>query len=135
MGRRLRQRRRRDAGRQAGQAAGYGARAPGVEANRLRVARKAVEVVAPRPWRRCARRWTRPPNFWPNGTRPRARSWPLALIRMAVSDAGVALRLLENKWGVHLSPRSATGLGRDWQGRAGFAPWAGYFGNVAVTRI
>ena len=107
------------------------------EANRLRVARKAVEVVAPEALAPLREALDAPAKYLKGHATARGRERQelvvLALIRMAVSDAGVAAGLLENKWGVHLSAEE-----RNWlwgvigkQAALALSPdAAGYFGNV-----
>ncbi|HRO53786.1 MAG TPA: transglycosylase SLT domain-containing protein, partial [Alicycliphilus sp.] len=108
------------------------------EANRLRVARKAVEVVAPEALAPLREALDTPAKYLKGHATARGRERQelvvLALIRMAVSDAGVAAGLLENKWGVHLSAEE-----RNWlwgvigkQAALALSPdAAGYFGNVS----
>ena len=108
------------------------------EANRLRVARKAVEVVAPEALAPLREALDAPAKYLKGHATARGRERQelvvLALIRMAVSDAGVAAGLLENKWGVHLSAEE-----RNWlwgvigkQAALALSPdAAGYFGNVS----
>ena len=108
------------------------------EANRLRVARKAVEVVAPEALAPLREALDAPAKYLKGHATARGRERQelvvLALIRMAVSDAGVAANLLENKWGVHLSAEE-----RNWlwgvigkQAALSLSPdAAGYFGNVS----
>ena len=108
------------------------------EANRLRVARKAVEVVAPEALAPLREALDTPAKHLKGHATARGRERQelvvLALIRMAVSDAGVAAGLLENKWGVHLSAEE-----RNWlwgvigkQAALALSPdAAGYFGNVS----
>jgi soluble lytic murein transglycosylase len=86
-----------------------------MEANRPRAARDAVEIVAPeslpqggascsmRPPNSCARRATAPGKV-------RQELVVLALIKLATSDPDNAAQL-DSKWGVHFSPKSATGPG------------------------
>ena len=108
------------------------------EANRLRVARKAVEIVAPEALAPLREALDSPAKYLKGHATARGRERQelvvLALIRMAVSDAGVAAHLLENKWGVHLSAEE-----RNWlwgvigkQAALSLSPdAAGYFGNVS----
>ncbi len=108
------------------------------EANRLRVARKAVEIVAPEALAPLREALDSPAKYLKGHATARGRERQelvvLALIRMAVSDAGVAANLLENKWGVHLSAEE-----RNWlwgvigkQAALSLSPdAAGYFGNVS----
>ena len=108
------------------------------EANRLRVARKAVEIVAPEALAPLREALDSPAKYLKGHATARGRERQelvvLALIRMAVSDAGVAANLLENKWGVHLSAEE-----RNWlwgvigkQAALALSPdAAGYFGNVS----
>ncbi len=108
------------------------------EANRLRVARKAVEIVAPEALAPLREALDAPAKYLKGHATARGRERQelvvLALIRMAVSDAGVAASLLENKWGVHLSAEE-----RNWlwgvigkQAALSLSPdAAGYFGNVS----
>jgi len=107
------------------------------EANRLRVARKAVEVVAPEALAPLREALDAPAKYLKGHATARGRERQelvvLALIRMAVSDAGATASLLENKWGVHLSAEE-----RNWlwgvigkQAALALSPdAAGYFGNV-----
>ena len=108
------------------------------EANRLRVARKAVEIVAPEALAPLREALDSPAKYLKGHATARGRERQelvvLALVRMAVSDAGVAANLLENKWGVHLSAEE-----RNWlwgvigkQAALALSPdAAGYFGNVS----
>ena len=108
------------------------------EANRLRVARKAVEVVAPEALAPLREALDAPAKYLKGHATARGRERQelvvLALIRMAVSDAGATASLLENKWGVHLSAEE-----RNWlwgvigkQAALALPPdAAGYFGNVS----
>ncbi len=108
------------------------------EANRLRVARKAVEVVAPEALAPLREALDAPAKYLKGHATARGRERQelvvLALIRMAVSDAGATASLLENKWGVHLSAEE-----RNWlwgvigkQAALALSPdAAGYFGNVS----
>ena len=108
------------------------------EANRLRVARKAVEVVAPEALAPLREALDTPAKYLKGHATARGRERQelvvLALIRMAVSDAGATASLLENKWGVHLSAEE-----RNWlwgvigkQAALALSPdAAGYFGNVS----
>ncbi len=108
------------------------------EANRLRVARKAVEIVAPEALAPLREALDSPAKYLKGHATARGRERQelvvLALVRMAVSDAGVAANLLENKWGVHLSAEE-----RNWlwgvigkQAALSLSPdAAGYFGNVS----
>jgi len=77
------------------------------EANRLRAARKAVEIVAPDALGQLRDALDAPAKYLTGRATARGRERQelvvLALVRMAMSDAGAAAGLLDNKWGVHLS--------------------------------
>ncbi|WP_404301525.1 transglycosylase SLT domain-containing protein [Alicycliphilus denitrificans] len=107
------------------------------EAGRLRVARKAVEIVAPEALGQLREALDAPAKYLKGQATARGKERQelvvLALVRMAMSDAGAAAGLLENKWGVHLSAEE-----RNWlwgligkQAALSLSPDAlAYFGNV-----
>ncbi|WP_313069661.1 transglycosylase SLT domain-containing protein [Melaminivora sp.] len=79
----------------------------GAEAGRPRAARQAVALVAPEALTPLAQALASPAKYLAARAtaagRERQELVALALIRMAQSDAAGAARLLESKWGVHLS--------------------------------
>ncbi|MBS0505992.1 MAG: lytic transglycosylase domain-containing protein [Proteobacteria bacterium] len=109
----------------------------GAETNRLRVTRKAVEIVAPEALGRLREVLDAPVKYLKGHATARGHERQelvvLALARIAASDAGVAANLLDNKWGVHLSPEE-----RNWlwgligkQAALALSPDAlGYYANV-----
>ena len=107
------------------------------EANRLRMARKAVEIVAPDALAQLREALDSPTKYLTGRATARGKERQelvvLALVRMAMSDAGAAAGLLDSKWGVHLSAEE-----RNWlwgligkQAALSLSPDAlAYFGNV-----
>lgn len=107
------------------------------EANRLRAARKAVEIVAPDALAQLRDALDSPAKYLKGQATARGKERQelvvLALVRMAMSDAGAAAGLLDNKWSVHLSAEE-----RNWlwgligkQAALALSPDAlAYFGNV-----
>ena len=77
------------------------------EANRLRVVRKTVEIVAPEALPLLKDALDSPTKYLTGRAtatgKQRQEFIVLSLIRMAVGDAAGAARLLDNKWGVQLS--------------------------------
>ncbi|SDM31507.1 soluble lytic murein transglycosylase [Oryzisolibacter propanilivorax] len=77
------------------------------EANRPRAVQRAVEIVAPEALPGLRQALDSPTKYLTGRAtaagRERQELVALALIRMAVADAGAAARLLDSKWGVHLS--------------------------------
>ncbi len=108
------------------------------EANRLRMARKAVEIVAPDALAQLREALDSPSKYLTGRATARGKERQelvvLALVRMAMGDAGAAAGLLDNKWGVHLSAEE-----RNWlwgligkQAALSLSPDAlTYFGNVS----
>ena len=106
-------------------------------ANRLRMARKAVEIVAPDALAQLREALDSPTKYLTGRATARGKERQelvvLALVRMAMSDAGAAAGLLDSKWGVHLSAEE-----RNWlwgligkQAALSLSPDAlAYFGNV-----
>ncbi|MGD9772729.1 transglycosylase SLT domain-containing protein [Diaphorobacter sp.] len=109
----------------------------GAEANRLRVVRKAVEIVAPDALEQLRQVLDSPAKYLAGRAtaagRARQELVVLALIRMAMSDTAGAAGLLDGKWGVHLSAEE-----RNWlwgligkQAATALSPDAlGYYANV-----
>ncbi len=109
----------------------------GAEAGRLRVARKAVEIVAPDALGQLHAALDSPAKYLAGRAtaagRERQELVVLALVRTAMSDAAAAAGLLDRKWGVHLSTEE-----RNWlwgligkQAALSLSPDAlTYFGNV-----
>ncbi|MHA7600559.1 lytic transglycosylase domain-containing protein [Alicycliphilus sp. T452] len=107
------------------------------EANRLRVARKAVEIVVPEALAQLREALDSPAKYLAGRATARGKERQelvvLALVRMAMGDAGAAAGLLDSKWGVHLSAEE-----RNWlwgligkQAALSLSPDAlAYFGNV-----
>ena len=77
------------------------------ETGRLRLARKAVEIAAPEALAQLAQALDKPALYLAGRATARGQQRQelvvLALTRLATSDADAAARLLEDKWGVHLS--------------------------------
>lgn len=108
------------------------------EANRPRAVRRAVEIVAPEALTPLRAALDSPTKFLTGRAtatgRERQELVVLALTRMAVSDTPGAARLLEAKWGVHLSAEE-----RNWlwgligkQAAVGLSPDAlGYFAHAS----
>ena len=109
-----------------------------VEANRMRAARDAVTIVAPEALAQVAELGSNPQKFLRSRatapTRQRQELMVLGLIRLASSDPDSAAEMLENKWGVQLTPEE-----RNWtwgaigkQAAFRLSPAAmGYFNKVA----
>lgn len=109
----------------------------GAEANRLRVVRKAVEIVAPEALGQLREALDSPAKYLAGRATARGKERQelvvLALVRMAMSDTAGAARLLDAKWGVQLSAEE-----RNWlwgligkQAAMALSPDAlDYFGNV-----
>jgi len=109
----------------------------GVEANRPRVVRNAVEIVAPDALNRVRELLDSPTKYLKAhstaGGKVRQELVLLALIKLATSDVDAAASQLDNKWGVHLSAEE-----RNWAwgviGKTAaqkLSPEAsGYFANV-----
>lgn len=85
----------------------------GVEANRPRVARNAVEIVAPESLPALRELLDSPTKYLRAHSTARGKARQelvlLALIKLATSDVDAAAAQLDNKWGVHLSPEE-----RNW---------------------
>ena len=108
------------------------------EANRLRAARKAVEIVAPDALPQLREALDAPTKYLTGRATARGKERQelvvLALVRMAMSDTAAAARLLDSKWGPQLSPEE-----RNWlwgligkQSAIALSPDAlGYFGNAS----
>ncbi|PZU34473.1 MAG: lytic transglycosylase, partial [Acidovorax sp.] len=79
----------------------------GAEANRLRVVRKAVEIVAPDALPQLREALDSPTKYLTGRATARGKERQelvvLALTRMAMSDVANAASLLDSKWGPHLS--------------------------------
>ncbi|MFN3376775.1 MAG: transglycosylase SLT domain-containing protein [Burkholderiaceae bacterium] len=79
----------------------------GTEANRPRVVRNAVEIVAPEALGKLREVLDSPAKYLAAHSSARGKARQelvvLALIRMATTDADAAAAQLDNKWGVHLS--------------------------------
>ncbi len=77
------------------------------EVNRPRAVRRAVEIVAPEALAQLNEALASPPKFLTGRATARGKERQelvvLALARMAASDVHGAARLLDAKWGVHLS--------------------------------
>jgi len=108
-----------------------------VEANRPRVARNAVEIVAPESLDKVRELLDAPSKYLRGHSTARGKVRQelvlLALIKLAGSDPDGAAQQLDNKWGVHLSAEE-----RNWAwgviGKAAAQKLssnaAGYFANV-----
>ncbi|QIL70266.1 lytic transglycosylase domain-containing protein [Diaphorobacter sp. HDW4B] len=107
------------------------------EANRLRAAQKAVQIVAPEAVGGLREATDSPTKYLTGRATARGKMKQefivLALIRMAMSDPAQAANILDNKWGVQLSAEE-----RNWlwgligkQAANSLSPEAlGYFNNV-----
>jgi len=96
-----------------------------IEANRPRVARSAVEIVAPESSHLINALNDSPARFLAgkiNGAKVRKELAALALIKIATSDADAAATLLDNPWGARLSAEE-----RNWT-------W-GVIGKQAALRL
>jgi soluble lytic murein transglycosylase len=97
-----------------------------VEANRPRVARNAVEMVAPESLEKVRELLDAPTKYLKAhstaGGKVRQELVLLALIKLATSDADAAAAQLDNKWGVHLSAEE-----RNWA-------W-GVIGKAAAQKL
>lgn len=109
----------------------------GADANRPRVVRDAVGIVAPEALPQLREVLDSPIKYLTGrasaATRTNHELVVLALIRLARSDVAQAARLLDSKWGVQLSPEERNwtwgALGR--QAAASLSDDAlGYYGNV-----
>ena len=108
------------------------------EANRLRAARKAVEIVAPEALAQLREALDAPAKYLTGRATARGRERQelvvLALVRMAMGDVTGAARMLDSKWGPQLSAEE-----RNWlwgligkQAAIALSPDAlGYFGNAS----
>ncbi len=108
------------------------------EANRLRAVQKAVQIVAPEAVGGLRDAVDSPTRYLTGRATARGKMKQefivLALIRMAMSDPSQAASMLDNKWGVQLSPEE-----RNWlwgligkQSAIALSPDAlGYFANVS----
>ncbi|MBV2217550.1 MAG: lytic transglycosylase domain-containing protein [Diaphorobacter sp.] len=98
----------------------------GAEANRLRVVRKAVEIVAPDALPQLREALDSPTKYLTGRATARGKERQelvvLALTRMAMSDVANAASLLDSKWGPHLSAEE-----RNWL-------W-GLIGKQAATAL
>ena len=97
-----------------------------IDANRPRAARAAVEIVAPDSAAAVTEINNSPARYLGAGvmvaSRTRKELIVLALIKMASNDADAAAGLLENKWGIQLTPEE-----RNWA-------W-GAIGKQAASRL
>ena len=98
----------------------------GVEANRPRAARNAVEIVAPESLDKLRELLDAPTKYLRGHSTARGKVRQelvlLALIKLATSDVDAAAAQLDSKWGVHLSPEE-----RNWA-------W-GVVGKAAAQRL
>ncbi|WP_374671162.1 transglycosylase SLT domain-containing protein [Acidovorax temperans] len=93
-----------------------------VEANRVRSARAAVEIVSPESSAQVKELMDSPTKYLQARGKVRQELVTLALIKLAQGDADNAATQLDNKWSVHLSPEE-----RNWV-------W-GVIGKQAAQRL
>ena len=108
------------------------------EANRLRAARKAVEIVAPDVLPQLRDALDTPAKYLTGRATARGKERQelvvLALVRMAMSDTAGTARMLESKWGPQLSAEERNwlwGLIGKQSAIALSSDALGYFGNVS----